>query len=86
MSLLPRRVGALATALGPDFLKSPEDTVLRKLLWYRDGGSVSEKQWRDLVEVLRISGAQMVPEYLDTWALRLGITNLLATARGEAKV
>ena len=66
------------------FLKSPEDTVLRKLLWYRDGGSVSEKQWRDLVEVLRISGGQMAPGYLDGWATRLGISSLLARARDEA--
>jgi hypothetical protein len=33
------------------FVKSPEDTVLRKLLWFREGGGVSEKQWRDVVEV-----------------------------------
>src|SRR4051794_1765601 len=25
------------------WLKSPEDTILRKLLWYREGGGVSEK-------------------------------------------
>ncbi|CAN5821977.1 hypothetical protein BH11MYX4_BH11MYX4_31330 [soil metagenome] len=68
------------------FLKSPEDTVLRKLLWYRDGGAVSEKQWRDIVEVLRISGAQMIPAYLDAWAPRLGITELLARARAEAEL
>ena len=68
------------------FVKSPEDTVLRKLLWYRDGGGVSEKQWRDIVEVLRISGAQMTPAYLDAWAPRLGITDLLASARVEAEL
>src|SRR5262249_9778227 len=37
-------------------LKTPEDTVIRKLLWYREGGEVSDKQWRDIVEVLRVSG------------------------------
>lgn len=39
------------------FVKAPEDTVLRKLLWYREGGEVSTKQWRDVVEVLRVSGS-----------------------------
>jgi hypothetical protein len=68
------------------FVKSPEDTVLRKLLWYRDGGGVSEKQWRDIVEVLRVSGAQMTPSYLDGWALRLDITELLARARADAEL
>ncbi len=67
------------------FLKSPEDTVLRKLLWYRDGGGVSEKQWRDIVEVIRISGAHMTSSYLDGWAARLDITALLARARIDAE-
>ena len=66
------------------FVKSPEDTVLRKLLWYRDGGSTSEKQWRDLVEVLLVSGPEMDVRYLDVWASRLGIEPLLARARLEA--
>jgi hypothetical protein len=66
------------------FVKSPEDTVLRKLLWYREGGEVSDKQWRDVVEVLRISAAQIDPAYLDAWAPRLGIVGLLARARASA--
>jgi hypothetical protein len=65
------------------FVKSPEDTVLRKLLWYREGGEVSEKQWRDVVEVLRVSGPEMNPAYLDTWASRLGLDALLARARAS---
>lgn len=66
------------------YVKSPDDTVLRKLLWFRAGGGVSEKQWRDVVEVLRISGGLMDAAYLDTWATRLGIESLLAKARREA--
>jgi hypothetical protein len=65
-------------------VKSPEDTVLRKLLWYRQGGSVSERQWRDVVEVLRVSGAEMDHGYLTGWAERLGITALLERARAES--
>jgi hypothetical protein len=65
-------------------VKSPEDTVLRKLLWYRDGGSVSERQWRDVVAVLSVSGSAMAPEYLESWAARLGITELLDRARAES--
>lgn len=65
-------------------LKSPEDTVLRKLLWYRAGGEVSEKQWRDVVEVLRVSGASIDPSYLTSWAARLGLAALLARAHAES--
>jgi hypothetical protein len=66
-------------------VKSPEDTVLRKLLWHRDGGGVSDRQWRDILEVLRVSGARMDGRYLDTWAARLGVSESLARARTEAE-
>lgn len=65
-------------------VKTPEDTVLRKLLWYRAGGEVSDRQWRDVLEVLRVSGPRMDSDYLATWASRLGIEPLLSRARGEA--
>lgn len=61
-------------------IKAPEDTVLRKLLWFRAGGGVSDRQWRDIVSVLRISGAQMDPAYLRAWAERLGVSDLLSQA------
>lgn len=62
-------------------IKSPEDTVLRKLLWYRAGGEISDKQWRDVVSVLRIGGATIDRAYLETWATRLGLSDLLERAR-----
>jgi hypothetical protein len=65
-------------------VKSPEDTVLRKLLWYREGGFVSDRQWRDVVEVLRVSSAAMDHDFLEDWARRLGILELLERARGES--
>ena len=66
------------------WVKSPEDTVMRKLLWFREGGEVSEKQWRDIVGVLRIRGTQIDASYLDVWAPRLGLVALLARARTQA--
>ncbi len=66
------------------FVKSPEDTILRKLLWYQDGGGVSSKQWRDVVEVLRISAAQLDSAYLMHWSDRLHIRELLLKAQDQA--
>lgn len=66
------------------FVKAPEDTVLRKLLWYREGGEVSSKQWRDIVEVLRVSGGEIDHQYLSTWAERLRVDDLLTRAHAEA--
>jgi len=76
-------------ALGPRFffVKSPEDLVLRKLRWYRDGGEVSERQWSDVVGLLRAQAVMLDDEYLRRWATELGVTDLLqrsmAVARGN---
>lgn len=67
------------------FVKAPEDTVLRKLLWYRAGGEVSDRQWRDVVSVLRVSRVELDTAYLDGWAERLGVSALLARAREQAR-
>lgn len=64
-------------------LKTPEDTVLRKLLWYEAGGRVSDRQWRDIQSVLRISGANMDRSYLEHWARRLNLEALLARAQNS---
>lgn len=66
------------------YIKAPEDTVLRKLLWFQAGGEVSEKQWRDIIEVLRVSGPQMDRAYLQHWAQALRIPHLLDRAENEA--
>ncbi len=66
------------------FVKAPEDTVLRKLLWYREGAEVSAKQWRDVVEVLRVSATEINVQYLRSWAEKLKIEDLLSRAESEA--
>jgi hypothetical protein len=78
-----RRRTTVVSASGESLVvKAPEDTVLRKLLWFRAGGEVSEKQWRDIVSVLQISGDKMDQNYLATWASRLHVSELLERARG----
>ncbi len=67
------------------FVDTAEHTVLRKLEWYRRGGEVSERQWRDVIGVLRVRGHSLDQARLDTWAQRLGVADLLALARREAE-
>ena len=66
------------------FVKTPEDTILRKLLWYRDGGCVADRRWRDVVSVLRISAKRLDNDYLVKWAGQLCVADLLTQAREGA--
>jgi hypothetical protein len=76
------RIGADAAAtLRVD---TAEHTVLRKLEWFRRGGETSERQWRDVVGVLRAQGQRIDREELTAWAGRLGVSDLLQRVLGEA--
>lgn len=48
------------------------------------GGSVSDRQWRDIVSVLRQTGGTLDEAYLDAVASGAGLTDLLARARRDA--
>ena len=58
-------------------VKSAEDTVLRKLLWYRMGGGVSDRQVSDVRGILQIQGDRIDLEYLKHWAARLDLSDML---------
>ena len=60
------------------FFPSPEDIVLLKLKWYKAGGNVSEKQWTDILGVLKAQGNHLDREYMTKWSDYLGIKDLLA--------
>jgi len=63
---------------------APEDIVLHKLLWYRAGSGVSDRQWYDLQGVLRLQAQALDLAYLQRWAATLGVAGLLHQALGEA--
>jgi len=56
---------------------SPEDTILSKLEWYRMGGEVSERQWRDVLGVLKTRAGELDLDYLRKWADELHVDDLL---------
>jgi hypothetical protein len=64
---------------------SADDIVLQKLRWYRLGGEISERQWRDIVGVLEVSGAKIDLAHLRQWAPVLKIEDLLDRALREAE-
>ena len=84
---LERRV---ARPLSPDFertfaLTAPEDVVLRKLDWFRRSDGVSERQWRDVLGVLKTQASGMDLFSLRDGARRLGLEELLERALRESR-
>lgn len=66
------------------WLASAEDTVLAKVEWYRRGGEVSERQWSDVLGILRVAGGSLDRPYLAQGASELGVTDLLERALSQA--
>ncbi len=62
------------------YVASPEDTLLAKLEWYRQGGEVSERQWRDVLGVLKVQAENLDFDYLQSMAEELNVKDLLDRA------
>jgi hypothetical protein len=68
----------------PIWVTSPEVQVLRKLDWYVRGGRASDRQWRDVVSILRIT-TELDISFLTAAAGRLGLDALLTQALDQAR-
>lgn len=64
---------------------SPEDTILSKLEWYRMGGEVSDRQWRDILGVLKTRAGELEIDYMLKWAQELRVMDLLTRALKESE-
>ncbi|HVH25755.1 MAG TPA: hypothetical protein VM818_03310 [Vicinamibacterales bacterium] len=79
-----RRYAIDETPDAPRFpIASAEDTVLAKLEWYRLGGETSERQWWDVVGILKVA-EDADRAYLRHWAPSLEVADLLERALADA--
>ena len=67
-------------------LSTAEDIVLQKLDWFRRGGLGSDRQWRDVLGVLKLQSNRLDLSYLTATAALTGLSELLARARSDAGV
>jgi hypothetical protein len=66
------------------YVHPPEDILLQKLRWFRKGGEISDRQWRDIVGIVRVQRERLDREYLQRNAPVLGVGDLLARALDQA--
>ena len=74
-------------ATDPDrhlYFYMPEDILLQKLNWYRAGGEVSDRQWRDILGIVLVQ-SELDDAYLRDGARRLGVVDLLDRAMVEGR-
>ena len=83
MEMTRRRPVQMLPGFAPN-VASAEDCVLTKLEWFEKGGRVSDRQWRDVLGVLKSQRGAMDLEYLRHWATELSIGLLLERALREA--
>lgn len=79
-----RQVVELGDPPTPVGVCTAEDIIVQKLDWFEKGARISERQWSDVVGVLKVQGSRLDLEYLRRWADELGVKGLLALALKEA--
>lgn len=62
------------------YVHPPEDILLQKLRWFRRGGETSDRQWRDILGIVRVQGARLDRPYLEQSAALIGVDDLLRRA------
>ncbi|MBC7876963.1 MAG: hypothetical protein H7Y59_07305 [Anaerolineales bacterium] len=67
------------------YVASAEDTILAKLEWYRMGGEVSDRQWRDILGVIKVQAGKLDMDYLGQGANLLNVAGLLKKAIKDAE-
>jgi hypothetical protein len=81
-----RRRQQRQVAANPDafaYFHSHEDILLQKLFWYRAGGGVPDRQWRDVRAIALKQGDRLDLTYLRDAAAAIGLLDLLERSLTE---
>jgi hypothetical protein len=78
------REDVLEVGSRPFFFASVEDMILAKLDWWKLGGGVSNRQWNDILEMMKEKHAGLDIAYLRQSAPMLGVADVLEKAFNDA--
>ncbi len=53
---------------------SPEDVILKKLVYFQAGGGESQKHLRDIASMMKLLGEKLDHRYIHLWAGKLGVS------------
>ena len=65
---------------------APEGIVIQKLAWFRSGGDTSDRQWRDVLGVLKLQHGRLDLGDMRHWAATLEVSDLLERALRESGI
>ena len=77
--------GVVRSTLDADMVVDTEDIILAKLEWYRLGNEISDRQWRDILGILKVQAGRLDLDYLRKWAVELKVADLLQRALIESE-
>ena len=78
------REDVLEVGSRPFFFASAEDMILAKLDWWKQGGGLSNRQWNDILEMMKEKHAGLDIAYLCQSAPMLGVADVLEKAFNDA--
>lgn len=68
------------------YFSSPEDIIIAKLQWFEKGNRSSERQWLDILGVIKVQGKNLDIGYIKSWSRKLGLLDLLEKAVAESGI